>query len=87
MTAQLSINQIVFPDTMTPAATLTGEPSNWPIIEGRVAWTVGHRGAGCLPITVGVSGHIGEAGIRPDSAGIPTIIAALGRATSTSACP
>ena len=34
--------------------------SNWPIVEGRVAWTVGHRGPGCLPITVGLSGHIGE---------------------------
>jgi hypothetical protein len=57
VTVQSSIDQDVFPDTITGA---TGEPSNWPIVEGRVAWTVGHRGPGCLPITVGMSGHIGE---------------------------
>ena len=63
VTAQLSINPQVFADnttTTTPAATLTGEPSNWPIVEGRVAWTVGHRGKDCLPIEIGLSGHIGE---------------------------
>jgi hypothetical protein len=57
VTVQSSINQNVFPDSIANA---TGEPSNWPIIEGRVAWTVGHRGQGCLPITVGLSGHIGD---------------------------
>ncbi len=57
VTVQSSINQDVFPDTITGA---TGEPSNWPIVEGRVAWTIGRRGQGCLPITVGISGHIGE---------------------------
>jgi hypothetical protein len=57
VTVQASINQNVFPDGITGA---TGEPSNWPIVEGRVAWTVGQRGQGCLPITVGLSGHIGE---------------------------
>jgi hypothetical protein len=57
VTAQLSINQDVFPDGTT---LIKGEPSNWPIVEGRVAWTVGHRGPDCLPITVGLSGHIGE---------------------------
>jgi hypothetical protein len=57
VTVQASINQDVFPDVITGA---TGEPSNWPIVEGRVAWTVGRRGQGCLPITVGLSGHIGE---------------------------
>ncbi len=56
ITVQTSINQDVFPD----ASVGTGEPSNWPIVEGRVAWTVGQRGQGCLPITVGLSGHIGE---------------------------
>ena len=44
----------------TARPTSAGEPSNWPICEGRVAWTIGERGKGCLPITVGVSGHIGE---------------------------
>jgi hypothetical protein len=57
VTAQLSINQDVFPDSTT---LITGKPSNWPLVEGRVAWTIGHRGPDCLPITVGLSGHIGE---------------------------
>jgi len=47
----------VFEDSTT---TSTGKPSDWPIVEGRAAWTIGQRGKGCLPITVGVSGHIGE---------------------------
>ena len=57
VTAQLSINQIVDPDTTT---LIKGESSGWPLIEGRAAWTVGHRGPDCLPITIGVSGHIGD---------------------------
>jgi hypothetical protein len=57
VTTQLSINQNVFSDATT---TVRGEASNWPIVEGRVAWTVGQRGPGSLPVTVGVSGHIGE---------------------------
>jgi len=56
-TAQLSLNQQVFEDATT---TIIGEPSSWPIIEGRVAWTLGERGKGALPITFGMSGHIGE---------------------------
>ena len=57
VTAQLSANQTVFEDGTT---TIRGEAPNWPIIEGRTAWTIGHRGKGGLPITVGISGHIGE---------------------------
>jgi hypothetical protein len=57
VTVQASINQNIFPDSI---GGVTGEPSNWPIVEGRVAWTIGQRGPGCLPITVGLSGHIGE---------------------------
>jgi len=58
ITVQSSINQQVFEDATS--ATIKGEPSNWPICEGRVAWTVGERGPGCYPITIGMSGHIGE---------------------------
>lgn len=57
VTTQFSINQQVFPDGTT---NIRGEPSNWPILEGRVAWTLGRREKGCLPITMGASGHIGE---------------------------
>ena len=57
LSAQLSVNQQVFVDG---TSNIIGEPSNWPIVEGRVGWTIGQRGKYCLPITVGVSGHIGE---------------------------
>jgi hypothetical protein len=57
VTAQLSANQTVFEDGTT---NIVGEPPNWPIIEGRTAWTIGERGKGCRPITIGLSGHIGE---------------------------
>jgi hypothetical protein len=57
VTTQLSINQQVFEDSSSVA---TGKPSDWPILEGRAGWTLGERGKDCLPITVGVSGHIGE---------------------------
>ena len=68
VTAQLSANQQVFPDSNVKTA--TGEPSNWPIIEGRVAWTLGERGPGCLPIIVGVSGHVGETEFDDTGVGI-----------------
>jgi hypothetical protein len=57
VTTQLSINQQVFEDSTSSS---TGKPSDWPIVEGRVAWTLGERGKDGLPITVGLSGHIGE---------------------------
>jgi hypothetical protein len=57
VTAQLSVNQQVFPDSTT---TIKGETPDWPIIEGRTAWTIGERGKDGLPITMGVSGHVGE---------------------------
>jgi len=57
LTAQLSLNQQVFEDG---TSTIRGETPDWPIVEGRVAWTLGPRGKGCHPITVGLSGHVGE---------------------------
>lgn len=57
LTAQLSANQQVFEDG---GGQISGEFPNWPIIQGRVGWTLGHRGKNCRPITVGASGHVGE---------------------------
>jgi len=37
-----------------------GDHSGWPMLEARVATTIGPRGPGCRPIELGVSGHIGE---------------------------
>ena len=42
LTAQLSINQQVFADASTRES--PARRPNWPIIEGRVAWTIGQRG-------------------------------------------
>jgi len=62
VTVQASANQTIFEDATT---TIVGEPPDWPIFEGRVAWTVGERGQGCLPVTVGVSGPHRRGTVRP----------------------
>ncbi len=56
-TAQFSINQQVFEDGNT---TINGETPSWPILEGRMGWTLGPRGKEDLPWVIGLSGHIGE---------------------------
>jgi hypothetical protein len=66
VTVQVSVNEDVFSDNGTTflpsgdSAVLDGKPSNWPLIEGRAAWKIGPRGQGCLPVEIGVSGHIGD---------------------------
>ena len=42
------------------SANVAGDHAGWPVLESRVAVTLGPRGPGCLPITLGVSGHVGE---------------------------
>lgn len=61
LTAQFSVNQDVISDFTTTAG-VTREPTDWPVLEGRLAWTLGHRGKNCNPVVFGVSGHIGEQG-------------------------
>jgi hypothetical protein len=56
-TLQFSANEQVFEENSTVDV---GKPSDWPIIEGRAAWTIGERGKDCHPIVFGASGHIGE---------------------------
>lgn len=65
ITFQSSINQNVFTDSITNGQgkgyTVKGEPSSWPIVEGRVGVTLGERkGPDALPITFGVSSHVGQ---------------------------
>jgi hypothetical protein len=65
VTAQSSLNQNVFPDVITnglgQGLTIQGEPTSWPIIEGRVAVTLGERtGPDARPIVFGVSSHVGQ---------------------------
>ena len=66
VTVQVSLNQDVFSDNGTTvlasgdSAILDGKASNWPLLEGRAAWKIGPRGQGCLPVEIGISGHIGD---------------------------
>ncbi len=59
MEIQGSLNQDIIPDFPTTAG-VDREPSNWPLLEGRLGWVLGPRGKGQNPITFGISGHIGE---------------------------
>lgn len=61
LTTQFSVNQDVIADFTTTTG-VTREPVDWPVLEGRLAWTLGHRGKNCNPVVLGVSGHIGEQG-------------------------
>lgn len=41
--------------------TIAGQTTGWPVLEGRVAFTMGERkGPEALPIIIGVSGHVGQ---------------------------
>lgn len=57
VTAQASINSDVVSEF---AGNAVGDHSDWPVVEGRLGFTLGPRGAGCRPLEIGISGHIGE---------------------------
>lgn len=61
-TVQGSLNGNIIADVPNSfgTGTVIGDHSPWPILMGRTALTFGERGKGGLPITLGVSGHIGE---------------------------
>ncbi len=41
--------------------TIAGQTTGWPVVEGRVAFTMGERkGPEALPIIIGASGHVGQ---------------------------
>jgi hypothetical protein len=56
-----SLNQDIVVDFRTEPG-VRREAASWPVIEGRLATTVGPRGDGCNPLVFGVSGHVGETG-------------------------
>jgi len=58
ITTQGSLNQNIVSDL--PSA--QRESSGWPVIEGRMGFTVGPRGKNCKPAVFGVSSHIGNQG-------------------------
>jgi hypothetical protein len=55
ITAQASVNEDLLSDSG-----ITSDHSGWPVLEGRLAATVGPRGPGRHPIEMGVSSHVGD---------------------------
>jgi hypothetical protein len=61
LTFQGSINANIVSDIASAATPgFSGDHSAWPVLQGRTAFTFGDRGKGGRPVTLGVSGHIGE---------------------------
>ena len=60
LTTQGSINGNIIADTAPTGVNASGDQSDWPILEGRAALTLGPRGKKDHPITLGVSSHVGE---------------------------
>ena len=58
-TNQFSLNQNIVSD-FSAVTGVTPESSGWPLLEGRTALTIDDFGPYRLPMTVGVSGHIGS---------------------------
>ena len=61
LTFQGSLNADIVSEfsTSVPAG-FAGDQAGWPVLEGRTAITLGDRGKGGRPITLGLSGHVGE---------------------------
>jgi len=60
ITLQGSLNVSIVSDFTSTTDDIESDHGGWPVIEGRAAWTLGHRGKGCQPVVVGASGHIGN---------------------------
>lgn len=58
---EASLNQDIVADFPADPG-IRREPSNWPVVQGRLAFTVGSSRYDSEPAVVGVSGHIGETG-------------------------
>jgi len=67
LTAQFALAQDIVTDFPADPG-IQREPAGWPVLQGRVAYTLGDRNRG-RPITLGVSGHIGETGFDFTQAG------------------
>lgn len=60
ITAQGSLNEDLLTDSLPTAAPFGPEQGGWPVLEGRLAATLGPRGPGCHPVEIGVSSHVGD---------------------------
>ncbi len=56
----LSLQGAVSLNLWDETASLNGYHEGWPVVQMRTAVTLGQRGNSARPITVGVSGHLGE---------------------------
>jgi len=71
LTLQGSLNDDIVSDFRRDAEISTGA-AGWPLLEGRLATTLGYRGKYGRPIELGVSGHIGEQTFDfPAAGGLP----------------
>jgi hypothetical protein len=63
LTLQGALAQNIIPDLAAGprAVGVTRETGNWPMVQGRAAYTFVNPWA-CRPVTIGVSGHVGETG-------------------------
>ncbi|WP_460167091.1 hypothetical protein [Thermostilla marina] len=57
VTAQIALADSLWSDK---SSTALPDHTDWPVIEGRLAWKLGRRGKGCKPWEIGVSSHIGN---------------------------
>lgn len=59
---QFSVNHSIAVDgDLSATDAIVDYNSKWPILEGRVGWTIGQRTGSCAkPVTIGLSGHIGQ---------------------------
>lgn len=57
VTTQASINCNLISELGSGVA---GDHADWPVVEGRLGFTLGDRGKGGRPFEFGISGHIGE---------------------------
>lgn len=57
VTTQASINADIVSEF---GSNFIGDHADWPVVEGRLAFTLGDRGKDGRPLEFGISGHIGE---------------------------
>lgn len=69
---QASLDQDIVTDFQTDPG-VGRESSDWPVVQGRMAITLGSRAVGADPAVVGISAHIGETGFDFLTAGPPPL--------------
>ena len=75
VTLQAALAQNINPDLIggTAAEGVIREEANWPVVEARASFSIAPNGTRRDPITLGLSGHIGETGFDFTSEGPPPL--------------